>query len=127
MYAQNYVKLGGFGLAFGESESECAAEGKLYDENTDSCYTNIKPGEPIWGVGTSCGPGWHADPAGGCAPDAAPGGGGGTAPGGGYTPPSSAPTTAKAGMGTGAWLLGGIAVVGLIYLAAKHHKKPHHH
>jgi hypothetical protein len=46
MFAQNYMKMGGIGIALGESESECAAmwPSMGYDENTDSCVALEDPG-----------------------------------------------------------------------------------
>ena len=42
MYAQNYIRQGGFGYAFGGA-SDCTGD-QHYDPNTDSCF--------------SCDPGW---------------------------------------------------------------------
>lgn len=116
MYAINYVRQGGFGYAL-SGEEECGAD-EHWDPNTSSCFT--------------CDPGWDYDSAQNTCIQSSPPPGGGPSPapspggGGGRTYPGSSPGgTTKASMMTGAlpWVIGGAALLGLIYFAGK---KKHH-
>jgi hypothetical protein len=46
--------------AYGESPEECEQGNQLYDPNTDSCYTEVRGNEPVWGSEpeVTCPPGW---------------------------------------------------------------------
>jgi hypothetical protein len=109
----NYQRIGGGFHAFGDDMESCAAQGMLYDGNTDSCYTEQQQGTM-----------WGGSPAPSPSPSPSPGGGGG---GGGGGPTSPSPSSKAAGMVGSAtpWLLGGAVLLGIVYFAATS-KKAHH-
>lgn len=110
MYAWNYAKMNGFGVmyddhevsGFGQtpapSEWQCGEQGQQYDAATDSCISAGTPPAPPKSGGSTSSP----------------------------TSPTGAPTTAGLGGSTVLYVLGGLAVIGLIYEAAKHSKKKRH-
>lgn len=117
MIAMGYARFNGFGYAFGDDQVSCASEGKFYDPNSDSCmecaagYVYSTADGNCYLPGTAPSGGSKPAPGGGGTPAPAPGGGGGPLPG---TSTASATTH-----GMLPWVVGGAALLGIVYFASK--------